>query len=214
MTVRPGGPRVKLFPGAVPYRCSPEDCVRNPEVLIRKYSDRRLYDTASSRYVKLEDIAQMVREGVNVRVVDGRTGKDLTHLIFTQIIVENAREREIALPLQLLTQLVRASDKATHDFLTWYLDSTLNLYKKAQETVHTRLSTAKNVVSSPLDFVRNLLAGHSLQSQISTPSPEAQELEELRRQVEALQAQSARRDVRSKRSRSASKGRRSTTRSK
>src|SRR3974390_2471801 len=102
--------------------------MRNPEVLIRKYSDRRLYDTSASRYVKLEDIARMVRDGVDVRVVDGRTGKDLTHLIFTQIIVENAREREIALPLQLLTQLVRASDRATHDFLTWYLDSTLNLY--------------------------------------------------------------------------------------
>ena len=163
--------------------------MRNPEVLIRKYSDRRLYDTSASRYVKLEDIARMVRDGVDVRVVDGRTGKDLTHLIFTQIIVENAREREIALPLQLLTQLVRASDRATHDFLTWYLDSTLNLYKKAQETVHTRLSTAKSAVTSPLDFVRNLLAGHSLQSHGAAPPPsESEELEKLRRQVEDLQA--------------------------
>lgn len=160
----------------------------NPELLIRKYSDRRLYDTSSSRYVKLDDIARMVREGVDVRVVDDRTGKDITHLIFTQIIVENAREREIALPLQLLTQLVRASDKATHDFLTWYLDSTLNLYKKAQETVQTRLSSAKSAVASPLDFVRNLLAGHSLQSQAAAPTAASNELESLRRQVQELQA--------------------------
>ena len=160
--------------------------VKEPEVLIRKYSDRRLYDTSSSRYVKLDDIARMVRDGINVRVVDGRSGKDLTHLVFTQIIVENAREREIALPIQLLTQLVRASDKATHDFLTWYLDNTLNLYKKAEETVQTRLSTAKNAVASPLDFVRNLLAGHSLQSQ--APTANAEELEKLRRQMEELQA--------------------------
>jgi len=160
--------------------------MRNPEVLIRKYSDRRLYDTGASRYVKLDDIARMVRDGIDVRVVDGRTGKDLTNLIYTQIIVENAREREIALPLQLLTQLVRASDKATHDFLTWYLNNTLDLYKKAQETVQTRLSTAKNAVTSPLEFVRNLLAGHSLPSQ--APGAEAGELEKLRRQVETLQA--------------------------
>jgi len=160
--------------------------MRNPEVLIRKYSDRRLYDTGASRYVKLDDIAQMVRDGIDVRVVDGRSGKDLTHLIFTQIIVENAREREIALPLQLLTQLVRASDKATHDFLTWYLNNTLDLYQKAQETVHTRLSTAKSAVASPLEFVRNLLAGHSLQSH--APAANAEELETLRRQVEELQA--------------------------
>ena len=188
--------------------------MRNPEVLIRKYSDRRLYDTSASRYVKLEDIAQMVRDGVDVRVVDARTGKDLTHLVFTQIIVENAREREIALPLQLLTQLVRASDKATHDFLTWYLDSTLNLYQKAQESVQTRLSTAKNAVSSPLEFVRNLLAGHSLQSQGPAPSPEAQELEELRRQVQDLQARSEQQNKRGKSARSTSKRRRSLPRAK
>ncbi|HTZ46362.1 MAG TPA: polyhydroxyalkanoate synthesis regulator DNA-binding domain-containing protein [Verrucomicrobiae bacterium] len=168
--------------------------MKNPEVLIRKYSDRRLYDTGASRYVKLDDIAQMVRDGIDVRVLDGRSGKDLTNLVFTQIIVENAREREIALPLQLLTQLVRASDKATHDFLTWYLNNTLDLYKKAQETVQTRLSTAKSAVGSPLEFVRNLLAGHSLRSQI--PPPESEEIQELRRQVQRLQTRLRKREKR------------------
>jgi len=168
--------------------------MKNPEVLIRKYSDRRLYDTGASRYVKLEDIAGMVRDGIDVRVVDGRSGKDLTNLVFTQIIVENAREREIALPLQLLTQLVRASDKATHDFLTWYLNNTLDLYNKAQETVQTRLSTAKTAVGSPLEFVRNLLAGHSLRSQ--TPAGESKEVETLRRQVRELQSRLRRREKR------------------
>lgn len=187
MTVRPGTSRVKLFIGAGnPPVAASEKPLRNPDVLIRKYSDRRLYDTDASRYVKLDDIARMVRDGLNVRVVDGRTGKDLTHLIFTQIIVENAREQEIALPMQLLTQLVRASDKATHDFLTWYLNNTLDLYKKAQEAVHTKLSTAKNAVASPLDFVRNLLAGQSLRSQ-AEPTQTA-ELEALRHQIHELQA--------------------------
>lgn len=163
--------------------------MKHPEVLIRKYGDRRLYDTGASRYVKLKDIARMVRDGIDVRVVDGRTGKDLTHLILTQVIVEDAKERHIALPLQLLTQLVRASDKATHDFLSWYLDTTLDLYQKAQKTVSTRLSEAKNVVSSPLDFMRNLLAGQS-----SPPAPEGGEVEKLRRQVEELQQRLAHRD--------------------
>jgi polyhydroxyalkanoate synthesis repressor PhaR len=164
--------------------------VKNPEVLIRKYSDRRLYDTSASRYVKLEDVARMVRDGIEVRVVDGRSGKDLTHIILTQIIVEDAREREVALPLQLLTQLVRASDKATHDFLTWYLNNTLDLYKKAQDSVQTRLADAKKVVGSPLEFVRNLLSGQSL----TTPQPHAGEVEELRRRVEELQSRLERRD--------------------
>ena len=164
--------------------------MKNPEVLIRKYSDRRLYDTGSSRYVKLEDIARMVRDGIDVRVVDARSGKDLTHVILTQIIVDDAREREIALPLQLLTQLVRASDKATHDFLTWYLNSTLDLYKKAQDTVQTRLSSAKSAVTSPLEFVRNLLSGQSWPPPAS-PSGEA---DELRRRIEELQSRLEKQD--------------------
>jgi polyhydroxyalkanoate synthesis repressor PhaR len=167
-----------------------EDPVKDAEVLIRKYSDRRLYDTGASRYVKLEDIARMVRDGIDVRVVDGRTGKDITHIILTQIIVGDAKERQIALPLQLLTQLVRASDKASHEFLSWYLNSTLDLYKKAQEAVNTRLSDAKNVVANPLEFVRNLLSGSS------SPPPAVQdkEVEELRRRVEELQARLEKRD--------------------
>ncbi len=162
--------------------------MKNPEVLIRKYSDRRLYDTGASRYVKLDDIARMVRDGSDVRVVDERTGKDLTHIVLTQIIVEDAKERQIALPLQLLTQLVRASDKASHDFLSWYLNSTLDLYQKAQNTVGTRLSGAKSAVSSPIDYVRNLLAGHSW-----PPPSQAGEVEELRRRIEELQTRLAKR---------------------
>ena len=157
--------------------------MKTPEVLIRKYSDRRLYNTATSRYVKLKDIARMVRDGKDVRVVDGRTGKDLTHIIMTQIIVEDAKERQIALPLQLLTQIVRASDKATHDFLTWYLNNSLDLYQKAQKTVNTGISEAKNVVAGPLDFVRNLLPDLPL-----VPAPKDGEVEQLRRRVEELEA--------------------------
>jgi polyhydroxyalkanoate synthesis repressor PhaR len=161
--------------------------MKNPEVLIRKYSDRRLYDTGASRYVKLADIAQMVRDGMDVRVVDGRTGKDITHIIMTQIIVEDAKERNVALPLQLLTQLVRASDKATHDFLSWYLDNAFDLYQKAQTTVNTGLTEAKKVALNPLDFVSNLLGGRA-----QPPAHRNSEVEELRQRVEELQAQLAR----------------------
>ena len=160
--------------------------MKNPEVLIRKYSDRRLYDTGASRYVKLDDIARMVRDGSDIRVLEGCTGKNVTHIILTQIIAENAKERQIALPLQLLTQIVRASDKATHDFLSWYLNSTLDLYQKAQNSVNTKLSKVKKAVSTPLDYVRNLLAAHSW-----PPVPEGGEVEELRRRVEQLQARLA-----------------------
>ena len=160
--------------------------MKNSEVLIHKYSDRRLYDTSGSHYVKLDDIARMVRNGRDVRVVDGRTGKDVTHIILTQIIAETAKERQIALPLQLLTQIVRASDKATHDFLSWYLNNTLDLYQQAQKSVNTGLSQAKNAASTPFDYLRKLLAGQS-----RPPEAQDSEVERLRRRVEELQARLA-----------------------
>jgi polyhydroxyalkanoate synthesis repressor PhaR len=160
--------------------------MKKRNVLIRKYSDRRLYDTSASRYVKLEDIARMVRQGIDVEVRDARSGKDLTSVVLTQIIVEDARDRQTALPLELLQQLVRASDRATHEFLSWYLHSTLDLYQKAQESVRTRLSEAKSVVSSPLEFVRHLLAGQPWPG-----AAEGGEIETLRRRIEELESQLA-----------------------
>jgi len=161
-----------------------------PSVLIKKYGDRRLYDSTASRYVKLEDIAKMIRDGIDVKVEDARTGKDLTSMILMQIVMENARDRETALPLQLLRQLVTASDQATHQFLSWYLNSTLDLYQKAQqaaasgsEKLRTRLSEA---ASSPLEFVRGLMPGHS-----STPGQDAGEVEKLRQRIEELETRLA-----------------------
>jgi|SRR5579872_7507659 len=156
-----------------------------PTVIIKKYNDRRLYDASASRYVKLEDIARMIRDGIEVQVQDARTGKDLTYMILTQIVVEDARERETALPLQLLRQLVQASDKATHDLLSWYLTSALDVYEKAQEGVRGRLAEAKSMISSPLDFARNLLSGQP------PPTADRGEVDRLRHRVAELEAQLA-----------------------
>jgi len=158
----------------------------SPSVVIKKYPDRRLYDPGASRYVKLDDIARMVREGIDVKVLDARSGKDLTASILIQIIVEDSRNRDTALPLQLLQQLIRTSDRATHDFVSWYLNNTMDLYRKAQERVQSRLSDAKSAVSNPLEFVQRLLAG------IPSPPPsDTSEVERLRRRVEELEAKLA-----------------------
>jgi len=160
-------------------------------VLIKKYSDRRLYDTRTSRYVTLDDIARMVRSGKDVQVVQARGGKDVTRTILTQIIVEDARGQGTALPLQLLQQLVRSSDRASHDFLSWYLNNTLELFQKVQDTARNRLPDAKAAVSHPLDFVRNLLAGQGLPA--PAPTPETDDARKLRLRIQELEARLARR---------------------
>ncbi len=164
----------------------------NSRIVIRKYGNRRLYDTSASRYVNLDDIARAIRGGSEVEVVDARTGEDLTRVILTQIIVEAARDSETGLPLHFLRQLVMASDKATHEFLSWYMNTALDVYRKAQETVQSGFAEARHAVSSPLEFVRGLLGAQP-------PAARDAELEELRRRVQELEARLARRPAKRKR---------------
>jgi polyhydroxyalkanoate synthesis repressor PhaR len=101
-------------------------------VVIRKYENRRLYDTAASRYVNLEDVARLVREGRDLRVVDARSGEDVTRLVLAQIILEEARAEggETGVPLDFLREIIRASDRATRDVLQWSLALALEQSKK------------------------------------------------------------------------------------
>jgi polyhydroxyalkanoate synthesis repressor PhaR len=102
-------------------------------VVIRRYGNRRLYDTRSSAYVNLADVRALVREGRRIRVVDANTEEDVTRRVLTQIVLEAGEADEKGLPLELLYELARASDRAFRDFLDWYLKSSLEVYQRLQE---------------------------------------------------------------------------------
>jgi len=149
--------------------------------VVRKYPNRRLYDTTAGKYINLEEIAAFVRRGEDVQVVDAKTGEDVTRVVLTQIIVEDAKDRPTGLPLELLRQLIVASDRAGQDFLMWYLNSAFDAYRKVQEGVQTRLSDVRSAATSPLAIMKTLLTA-------AEPAPDT-ELAELRRRVAELEAQ-------------------------
>ena len=102
-------------------------------VVIRKYENRRLYDTVNSRYINLEEVARLVREGHEIHVVDARTGEDVTRLVLAQVILEEARTPESGLPLDFLREIIRASDRATREFLHWSLSTALEQSRRMHE---------------------------------------------------------------------------------
>ena len=108
------------------------------KIVIKKYGNRRLYDTAASRYVNVDDVARMIREGRDVQVVDAQTGEDLTRLVLTQIILDDARKKKGGLPIEFLRQLVVASDRAVQDVLTGYLGAMGEAVRRAQDVVTAR----------------------------------------------------------------------------
>lgn len=154
----------------------------NPDgpVIIRKYPNRRLYDLAAKRYVNLEDIAALIRKGTEIQVVDARTGEDVTRVVLTQIITEDAKGQPAGLPIELLRQLVMATDHARQELLGWYLRSAFEAYHKVQEAVQNRLEDVRSAALSPLGVVRNLFGGAG-----APPAPS--EVESLRRRVAELE---------------------------
>ncbi len=96
-------------------------------MLVKKYTNRRLYDTAESRYITLEELAEKVRDGHDPVVVDAKTGEDLTQATLTQIIMESRGAAKI-LPIPLLLQLIRLGDSALSEFLGTYLSQALEAY--------------------------------------------------------------------------------------
>jgi polyhydroxyalkanoate synthesis repressor PhaR len=160
--------------------------MKSAEIVIKKYGNRRLYDTAGSRYVNLDDLAQHIRAGREVRVVDAKTGQDLTRVTLTQIITEDAKDKPTGLPLELLRQLIIASDEVRQEFLMWYLKSAFDTYQKLQDTVQSRLSEVQSAVLSPVDMMKRFLGAAAPGS---PGSQRPNEVESLRKRVAELEAQ-------------------------
>jgi polyhydroxyalkanoate synthesis repressor PhaR len=107
-----------------------------PPVVIKKYGNRRLYDTGESRYITLDELATKVRGGADVRVVDAQTAEDLTQATLTQIVLETGNAAKF-LPVQLLTQMIRLSDDSLAEFFSRYVTGALDLYLDAKRGVQT-----------------------------------------------------------------------------
>jgi polyhydroxyalkanoate synthesis repressor PhaR len=157
-------------------------------VVIKKYGNRRLYNTLASRYVNLGDIAALIRDGQDVKVVDAKNGRDLTRVVLTQIITEDAKDKPIGLPLELLRQLIMASDEVRQEFIMWYLKSAFDTYQKVQDAVQDRLGQVQSAILSPVDMMKKFLG--------ATPSPQPQaavepELDALRKRVAELETRLA-----------------------
>jgi polyhydroxyalkanoate synthesis repressor PhaR len=141
---------------------------RVASVLIKKYGNRRLYDTGDSRYITLEELAAKVRGGADVRIVDAQTGEDLTQATLVQVVLEAGSAAKF-LPVQLLTQMIRLSDDSLAEFFSRYVTSALDLYLQAKRGVQT-LSSYNPLTQIPM-AATDALARMWMGSPFGAPSP-------------------------------------------
>lgn len=103
-------------------------------IIIKKYANRRLYNTQTSSYVTLDDIYQMVKNEENFEVKDAKSGEDITHQVLTQIIFENNRS-EALMPTSFLRQLIRLYDDSLQNVVPHYLENSMNLFTQNRENM-------------------------------------------------------------------------------
>ena len=184
-------------------------------VVIKKYANRRLYNTASSSYVTLEHLADMVKKGVDFVVYDAKTNEDITRTVLTQIIFEEEEKSQgqSLLPIQFLRQLISFYGNSMQAFLPSYLEMSLDTFSRQQEEFQKQFASGripgfqsgfmgeqarKNMqmfeqamrMFTPFNYGQEQGAKPAADAP-AAPAPEGKEaaLEDLKAQLSAMQAQ-------------------------
>jgi polyhydroxyalkanoate synthesis repressor PhaR len=166
------------------------------KVTIKKYANRRLYDTESSAYITLDRLAAMIREGRDFEVVDAKTGDDITHQVLTQIIVEEEARGGTMLPVNFLRQLIGLYGGSMESTVPQYLDAAMDAFSKNQEAMREAFKGNFGGANVFADIAKRNMAmfeeaGRAFTAAAPKPQPAkdtASEVEKLRAELSALQA--------------------------
>ena len=165
-------------------------------VIVKKYANRRLYNTRSSSYITLDDLARMTPDGVNFKELDAKTGGDITHQILTQIIMEEESSGEQMLPIGFLRQLISMYGHSMQAMMPQYLEASMENFRANQQ----KLQDAWKASMDPAAFSRlaetnmamfKAAASAFMPKGSSTPAPERKPEPKPQSDLDALRAQLA-----------------------
>ncbi len=179
-------------------------------VIIKKYANRRLYNTQTSSYVTLDHLAAMVKNGVEFEVQDARTGEDITRSVLTQIIFEEEAKGQSLLPIKFLRQLIRFYGDSLQTFVPGYLNMSMDSFTRNQGAMRDRVAEAlgggnqmiEAMTRQNLQLFENAMAMFTPfgtdSAKAEEPKPEsgsggasADEVADLKREVEQMRRQLA-----------------------
>ena len=165
----------------------------SPKVTIKKYANRRLYDTESSAYITLDRLAQMVREGREFEVVDAKSGEDITRQVLTQIIVDEEARGATMLPLSFLKQLICLYGNSMQSFVPSYLDAAMDAFQRNQSAVRDAFggNMLADIAKRNMAMFEDASRAFSSKPKSGAKpagSPKDSEVDELRAELAALQA--------------------------
>lgn len=119
---------------------SKEKTSKDEPTIIKKYANRRLYDTGRSSYVTLDDLCEMVQEGHDFKVIDAKSGNDITRSVLTQIIADQEASEETLLPTDFLRTLIGFYGNNMQTMLPQYLEQTMSVFVQNQERMQEQIN--------------------------------------------------------------------------
>ena len=163
------------------------------KVTIKKYANRRLYDTESSSYITLDRLAEMVREGREFEVVDAKTGEDITRTVLTQIIVEEEARGSTMLPVNFLKQLIGLYGNSMQGMVPQYLEAAMDAFQRNQTAMRDAFGGKVFADLAKRNMAMFEEAGRAFTSSTATAKKPAEqdtasEVDKLRAELAALQA--------------------------
>ena len=157
------------------------------KVTIKKYANRRLYDTESSTYITLDRLAEMVREGREFEVVDARSGEDITRQVLTQIIVEEEARGSTMLPVNFLKQLIGLYGNSMQGMVPQYLEAAMDAFQRNQSAMRDALGANMfgDIARRNMDMFQGAFKAGQAKKQGGKTDRDA-EIEQLRAELAAL----------------------------
>lgn len=110
------------------------------KILIKKYPNRRLYNTKESEYITIKDVSELIKAGHQVEVRDASNEEDVTALVLTQIVMDKAKKNQAVLPVSLLHLVIQYGENLLHDFFEKYLEKTIENYLVYRKTMDDQVS--------------------------------------------------------------------------
>ena len=168
----------------------------NGPIIIKKYANRRLYNTHTSKYITLDFLAELTRKDIDCKVVDAKSNEDITHGVLTQIIMDEENNGQQMLPVGFLKQLIALYGDSMQGMVPQFLESSMDNFRKNQRQVQDVIETA--ITSGPfghlakqnIEFLRT--AREALMPNLGNLTGKKSEHEDsiadLKQQIAALQA--------------------------
>lgn len=152
----------------MPRKKKTEEAANSDQIIIKRHGNRRLYNTETKSYVNTEDLARLVRDGRDIKVIDSTTKEDVTKAVLIQVILEEEKNKKTILPTEFLFQILRSREDSVQDFFKNHLAASFNAYLKTKEEFDNRFRTMLEMATQAPQMWEKLIPGAEVMREILT----------------------------------------------